>query len=82
MIGAPEIEDADDVRVVESGEDPCFTVEALGELRVPRQLVGQQLERHQPVQMRLAGFEDESHAAPPKESESRFESFVVIVPRS
>jgi hypothetical protein len=60
---------ADDVRVVQSGEHPAFAVETLGEVRIAGQPVGQQLERHEPVEMRRAGFEDKAHAAPADEFE-------------
>ncbi len=65
----PEVENADDVRMVQPRERAAFAVEALGELRIVRERIGQQLERDEAVEVRLARLEHEAHAAPPDEFE-------------
>ena len=55
--------------MVQTGEHAALAIEALGELRVARQRIGQELERDKAVEMRLAGLEDEAHAAAPEQFE-------------
>ena len=49
--------------MVQSRQHTALAVEALGKLRVARQLSRQQLERDKPVELRLARLEDNAHAA-------------------
>jgi hypothetical protein len=65
-----EVENADDVRVVQLRQHAAFSVEALGELGVLGQLVGQALQRNEAVKVRLAGLEDKAHAVAPDEFEN------------
>ena len=65
----PEVENADDVRVVQAREHAALAVEAFGELRIVRERIGQQLERDEAVEVRLARLEDEAHAAAPDQFE-------------
>ncbi len=60
-----EVEDADDVRMIQAREHATLAIEALGELRIVRERIGQQLERDETVEVRLAGLEDEAHATAP-----------------
>ena len=55
--------DGDDVRMVEAREQPGFAIEALGERRVGGERLRENFQRDQAVQLGLAGFEDETHAA-------------------
>ena len=61
----PKVEDADDVRMVQPRERAALAIETLGEVRVVRERVRQQLERDEAVEVRLAGLEHEAHAAAP-----------------
>ena len=70
MLGVPEIVNGDDVRVVQAREHAALAVEALGKTRVLRQLVGKQFQRDEAIEMRLAGLEDETHAAPANKFEN------------
>jgi len=70
MIRLPEVMNADDVRVVQFRQHTAFAVEPFREPWVAGQLVGEQLQRDQTVEMRLAGLEDESHPAAADELEN------------
>jgi len=58
-----EVIDRDDIRVVEPGQNPGLAVEAFGECGIGGQRLRQELERNQAVEPRLAGLEDDAHAA-------------------
>lgn len=55
--------------MVQPREHAAFAVEAFGEQGVLREFVGQKLQRDEAVEVRLAGLEDEAHAAAPDEFE-------------
>ena len=55
--------DAADVWVVQRGEDLGFALEASQAVRVGRERLGQHLQRHVPVELRVAGLPDFTHTA-------------------
>ena len=65
----PKVMDGDDVGVAQAGQRTGFAVEPLGKPRVTGCGRGQDLQRHQPVQGRLARFIDSAHAALADEAE-------------
>jgi hypothetical protein len=67
--GLAEVEHAHDAGVREAREQPALAQEALGEVRVRGERDGQELQRDQPVEMRLPGLEDEAHAARAEQAE-------------
>ena len=63
----PELMDGHDVRVVQGGQGLGFGFEALGEFRVGRERLREELEGDEAVEGLLAGLEDRPHAAPADE---------------
>ena len=61
-IDHPDVEDLDDVRVVERGGDACLAQESFDALRVVRAVVGEELQRHVPLQAHIRGAVDVAHA--------------------
>jgi hypothetical protein len=61
--------DADDVRVAEPGQHAGLAVEALDEGGIPGEIVREDFQRHQAVELRLAGLVNRAHAAGPDEFE-------------
>ena len=62
-VALPGGEDRDDVRMVHRGRGPRLTDEPLTERLVRAQRRGQQLQRHVPAQLDVAGTVNEGHAA-------------------
>ena len=58
-----DVVDRADVRVVQRRRRPRFAREPAQRLRIPRELFGDELERHGTVQPRVFGFVDDAHAA-------------------
>ncbi len=58
-----EVVNGDDVGMVQPGQRAGFAFESLGKLRVVLLFRRKDLQRHEPVQARLAGFVNRAHAA-------------------
>ena len=58
-----EFVDGDDVGMIQPGQGAGLAVEAFGKIRAPGGLRRENLERHDPVQHRLAGLINRPHAA-------------------
>ena len=65
---SPGVVDADHVRVREPRCEPGLAQEALAEVGVAGEVLGQQLDRHRPVQLLVLREVDRRHAAVPERS--------------
>ena len=62
VLGLLDAVDLCDVRMVQTGEHLRFTLEPGQSIRICRKRLGQGLERHLPVQLRIGGLIDLAHA--------------------
>src|SRR2546426_7359951 len=74
--------DGGDVRMVERGQRPRLTEEALARLRIAVELRREHLERHVTFEARIAREIDDAHASTPQLAENRIRADRVRYPRT
>jgi hypothetical protein len=67
VLGLPEVDDGDGVRVVEARGGPGLAVEALHDRRVREERALEDLERDRPIQREVGGLVDLAHPAAAEE---------------